>query len=153
MDETDRARLTFPMGPLSFGFDEFVGAPAQRARVPHLGHRGRLRRRPPVCPHDAAALVVDNLGAHRPLQRPPGRRGSARSPSARPTRRATSPLRLSADGVELGAGEPGAQPDLELPAEAFCRLVYGRLDPDHTPAFTGDARGCWTTLRAVFPGP
>ena len=50
------------------------------------------------------------------------------------------------------AGEPGQAPDLELPAEAFSRLVYGRLDPDHTPAFTGDA-ALLDTLRAVFPGP
>ena len=37
-----------------------------------------------------------------------------------------------------------------LPAEAFSRLVYGRLDPDHTPAFTGDA-ALLDTLRRVFP--
>ena len=61
-------------------------------------------------------------------------------------------LRLSADGVELGPGEPGLAPDLELPAEALCRLVYGRLDPDHTPAFTGDGE-LLDSLRAVFPGP
>ena len=60
-------------------------------------------------------------------------------------------LRFSADGVELRAGEPGQQPDLELPAEAFARLVYGRLDAAHTPAFTGDA-ALLDSLRAVFPG-
>jgi hypothetical protein len=61
-------------------------------------------------------------------------------------------LRLSTDGVAVGAGEPGQQPDLELPAEAFCRLVYGRLDPDHTPPFRGDD-ALLNGLRAVFPGP
>ena len=61
-------------------------------------------------------------------------------------------LVLSADGVELAPGEPGQASDLELPAEGLCRLVYGRLDPDHTPAFTGDA-ALLDTLRAVFPGP
>jgi hypothetical protein len=54
--------------------------------------------------------------------------------------------------VELTAGEPGQSPDLELPAEALSRLVYGRLDPDHTPAVTGDAT-LLAELRAVFPGP
>jgi hypothetical protein len=39
-----------------------------------------------------------------------------------------------------------------LPAEAFCRLVYGRLDPDHTPPFSGDA-ALLDALRSVFPGP
>ncbi len=47
-----------------------------------------------------------------------------------------------------GSGEP----DLVLPAEALCRLVYGRLDPDHTPAFTGDGKAL-DALRQVFPGP
>jgi hypothetical protein len=41
-------------------------------------------------------------------------------------------------------------PDLELPAEAFIRLVYGRLDPDHTPAVTGPAD--LNELRRAFPG-
>jgi hypothetical protein len=38
-----------------------------------------------------------------------------------------------------------------LPAEAFVRLVYGRLDPDHTPPVEtgGDELDA---LRKVFPG-
>ena len=41
---------------------------------------------------------------------------------------------------------------LSLPAEAFIRLVYGRLDPDHTPASV-DARGVdLDLLRRTFPG-
>ena len=43
-----------------------------------------------------------------------------------------------------------AEPDLELPAEALVRLVYGRLDPDHTPAVRGGAD--LDVLRGVFPG-
>jgi hypothetical protein len=42
---------------------------------------------------------------------------------------------------------------LELPAAAFIRLVYGRLDPDHTPRDVrteGDAD--LDGLRKVFPG-
>jgi uncharacterized protein (TIGR03083 family) len=39
---------------------------------------------------------------------------------------------------------------LRLPAEAFLRLVYGRLDPAHTPSEVQDAR--LTVLREVFPG-
>lgn len=44
-----------------------------------------------------------------------------------------------------------ASADLRLPAEAFARLVYGRLDPDHTPP--GDHGSALDTLRRVFPGP
>lgn len=42
-------------------------------------------------------------------------------------------------------------PDLRLPAEAFIRLVYGRLDPAHTPPIeTGEP--ALDQLRPVFPG-
>jgi uncharacterized protein (TIGR03083 family) len=45
-----------------------------------------------------------------------------------------------------------AAADLTLPAEAFIRLVYGRLDPAHTPsAVTGDT-GRLADLRKAFPG-
>lgn len=54
---------------------------------------------------------------------------------------------------EVGLTEiPGPQPDpLQLPAEAFVRLVYGRLDPGHTPAGVGDDPRL-PVLRSVFPG-
>ena len=82
MNAADRDRLTFSMGPLTVDFDEFVGAAPQRARVPHLGHRGRLRRaRPP--PARCRAVVVDNLGLiARFTGRPTGddaRRSSSRT--------------------------------------------------------------------------
>jgi Mycothiol maleylpyruvate isomerase N-terminal domain len=42
--------------------------------------------------------------------------------------------------------------ELSLPAEAFIRLVYGRLDPDHTPAATSVSGLTLDDLRRVFPG-
>lgn len=45
--------------------------------------------------------------------------------------------------------EAGPDP-LVLPAEALIRLVYGRLDPEHTPADVDDSR--LATLRTAFPG-
>jgi uncharacterized protein (TIGR03083 family) len=64
-------------------------------------------------------------------------------------------LALGSDGVVLTPGLPGdadaeAGPDVELPAEAFVRLVYGRLDPDHTPPGTSEAH--LDELRRTFPG-
>jgi hypothetical protein len=48
------------------------------------------------------------------------------------------------------AGEQSL-PELRLPAEALVRLVYGRLDPAHTPAV--EARGVdIDELRRIFPG-
>jgi hypothetical protein len=40
--------------------------------------------------------------------------------------------------------------DLEIPAESFVRLVYGRLDPSHTPSVVGDHH--LDELRRNFPG-
>lgn len=45
--------------------------------------------------------------------------------------------------------DAGADP-LALPAEALVRLVYGRLDPEHTPTGVDDPR--LAHLRTVFPG-
>ena len=64
-----------------------------------------------------------------------------------------------ADKVSLGAwpgeGPAGATADgqIQLPAEALLRLVYGRLDPGHTPPveISGDP-GLLDRARAVFPG-
>jgi hypothetical protein len=39
-----------------------------------------------------------------------------------------------------------------LPAEAYCRLVYGRLDPEDTSTFSGDD-ALLDNARSVFPGP
>jgi uncharacterized protein (TIGR03083 family) len=54
--------------------------------------------------------------------------------------------------VELLRDQPRTGlPIVRLPAEAFIRLVFGRLDPKHTPA---DIEGVELLgrLRAVFPG-
>ncbi len=55
--------------------------------------------------------------------------------------------------VTLSAWVDGTEVDgvLELPAEALLRLLYGRLDPEHTPAYTAEGIDL-DRLRAVFPG-
>jgi len=146
----DRARLSFPMGPLSLGFDEYAALRLNEHAL-HTWDIEVVFDDDAHLPHDAAAVVVDNLGL---IARFTGRPiGEVRDVGVRTTDPAREfAVRLSADAVELGAGESGGEPDLVLPAEAFCRLVYGRLDADHTPAFTGD-EPVLDTLRAVFPGP
>lgn len=61
-------------------------------------------------------------------------------------------LEADADGPRLTPGTTDSVlATLELPAEAFLRLVYGRLDPEHTPAVEVDGVDL-DALRAVFPG-
>jgi uncharacterized protein (TIGR03083 family) len=58
-----------------------------------------------------------------------------------------------ADGVSLGEAPEAADGTLTLPAEAWLRLVSGRLRPEHTPAGV-EATGAvdLDALRRVFPG-
>jgi uncharacterized protein (TIGR03083 family) len=48
--------------------------------------------------------------------------------------------------------DTAANAQLALPAEAFVRLVYGRLDPDHTPVSVRATGVDLDLLRATFPG-
>lgn len=99
-------------------------------------------------PADAVVLLVDTLPdtaarAGRPV------------PAGEPVTVATTdPER--AYGITLDPRvtlTPGAtgEPQLRLPAEAFVRLVAGRMDPDHTPAGVAES-DVLTRLRAAFPG-
>jgi uncharacterized protein (TIGR03083 family) len=103
-------------------------------------------------PDAAAALIVDNL---------PGLVG--RAGKAMPNPRSvhvTTPhrnfvLEPADDGVRLApaSSEPGeGSAQLRLPSEAFVRLVYGRLDAEHTPASVEVEGVDLADLRATFPG-
>ena len=87
-----------------------------------------------VIPADAAAVIVDNLGLIA------GFSGRAIGSTDKCVHvRTSEPVRdfaltLGADAVSLTPCADPHAPDLELPADALIRLVYGRLDPDHTPA-------------------
>jgi MDMPI C-terminal domain len=64
-------------------------------------------------------------------------------------------LRLSVgDVVTLSpAGAEGrAAAEVRMPAESVIRLVYGRLDPDHTPKTVSTVGVELDTLRVLFPG-
>jgi uncharacterized protein (TIGR03083 family) len=148
--DAERARASFSMGPLSLDFDGFV---AMRLNE-HAFHTWDVEvvfHDDARLPDSAAAVVVDNLELiTRFTGRPIGHDRTIAIRTTDPERHLA--LRLTPDAVVLSAGAAGQEPDVELPAEAFSRLVYGRLDPGHTPAFTGDA-ALLDELRAVFPGP
>lgn len=61
-------------------------------------------------------------------------------------------LRVGDGKVTLGLADEEAAARLETPAAAFVRLVYGRLDPDHTPADVVASGVELDELRALFPG-
>lgn len=100
---------------------------------------------------EAVALLIDTLG---PLVsragQPQGRAFRLRVRMHAPER--TFSVRV-AEAVDLTEGADGpADGELRLPAEAFLRLVYGRLDPAHTPAVDLSGLVTLDDLRRVFPG-
>ena len=147
--DEEKAAFSFSMGPMTLDFPTFVGMRLNE----HVFHTWDVEvalQGTPGLPADAVPFVVDNLDMiARFTARPTGATRTIAVRTTDPSRDVT--VTLTNDGVEY-AGSGTGEPDLVLPAEALCRLVYGRLDPDHTPAFTGDAEALGV-LRQVFPGP
>jgi uncharacterized protein (TIGR03083 family) len=100
-----------------------------------------------VVPADAVELLVDTLPQTAARAGQPAGKGNAVSiETAAPGR-----TFVVTTGPDV-ALTPGSGPaELRLPAEALVRLVYGRLDPDHTPPAVKDEE-ILAELRRVFPG-
>jgi uncharacterized protein (TIGR03083 family) len=98
---------------------------------------------------DAVELLVDTLERTAGRAKADGTKRRIHVVTSSPERQLTLE---TGDSVKLVAFEPDDyEAELELPAEALLRLVYGRLDPAHTPPL--EARGVdLDELRAVFPG-
>jgi uncharacterized protein (TIGR03083 family) len=98
---------------------------------------------------DAVELLVDTLERVAGRAKADGKKRRVDVSTSSPERHFTLE---TGDSVQLVAFEPDEyEAELRLPAEAFLRLLYGRLDPAHTPPV--EARGVdLDELRAVFPG-
>jgi uncharacterized protein (TIGR03083 family) len=106
---------------------------------------------------DAIALIIDGL---------PLLVARVGKPSREPQRvqvSTTNPdreflLDLTTDGARLEPADVEAHSEAEatarlrLPGEAFVRLMYGRLDPDHTPTSVEPDGVELNTVRACFIG-
>jgi uncharacterized protein (TIGR03083 family) len=99
---------------------------------------------------DAVNLVIDALGpvaarSGKPAGRPLAVHLTTTGPDREFTIEATDSVRLAPAEAVRGL------PRLRLPAEALIRLVYGRLDPAHTPTVEASEVGL-DELRQIFPG-
>jgi uncharacterized protein (TIGR03083 family) len=144
----ERNTFTSAMGPMTLGFEQFVGMRLNEHAF-HTWDIEVVADPQATLPNQVAALVVDNLDLVAQFTAKPT------SDTATITVATTEPERgftieLRSDTVTFHTGSV-ADADLELPAEALARLVYGRLDPAQTPA--GDHDAALDTLRRVFPGP
>jgi uncharacterized protein (TIGR03083 family) len=149
--EEERGAFSLDLGPLDLDWDAFLGLRLNEA----LLHEWDV-----AVTFDAAATlggdgvehVVDNLAMVA------GWTAKATGTPRVVTVETTEPDRgftidIGDEAVTFTSGVSAGVTTLVMPAEAFVRLVYGRLDADHTPAsVSGDVEEL-DQLRAVFPGP
>jgi len=145
----DQDTMRFAMGPMELDLLTFLGMRLNEHSL-HAWDVAVTFDAGATLPDDEAALIVDTLPMMaRFAGKPTGIERDLSIRTVAPDR--TFALALRPDGVTLSSGDPVDEPDVVLPAEALIRLVYGRLDPDHTPAGVVGA-GHLDELRQVFPG-
>jgi uncharacterized protein (TIGR03083 family) len=144
----DAATLRFAMGPMELDLVTFLGLRLNEHSL-HTWDIAVTFDPSATVPADEAALVVDTLGMMARFAGKPT--GADRDI----TLRTTAPARqfqigLRPDGVALAPHDQVDEPDLELPTDALVRLVFGRLDPDHSPVVANQTD--LDELRRAFPG-
>ena len=145
-----RERFQMALGPLTLDF-----AGALRIRInEHVLHTWDIavtfdpRATLPVDALDVVLHGVPLIAAF--TGKPTGSTKEVRVHTTGPERQFV--VGLSSSGVAVGPWQGAlGDPDLVLPTEALIRLVYGRLDADHTPPFEG-APETLDELRRAFPG-
>jgi uncharacterized protein (TIGR03083 family) len=147
----DRARFKSAMGPFELDWNAFVGMRLNE----HLLHEWDVAvTLDPTVPlaSDGTEVVVDNLDLiARFTAKPKGDPRTVTLATADPVR--TFAVAIEPEQVSFSSIEPGDESDFSMPAESLIRLVYGRLDPDHSPPSVLGERDLLDQLRAVFPGP
>jgi uncharacterized protein (TIGR03083 family) len=148
-DNEQRAAFHLAFGPIDLDFDGYVGL--------RLGEHA-LHAWDVVVVLDPSAtllpssvdILIDALGRVAGFSgKPTGNEQTVHVSTSAPSRGFT--LAIGTDSLELTPSDLVAAPDLELPSEAFIRLVYGRLDPAHTSAVSGSPN-LLDELRTAFPG-
>ena len=154
LSDTERARLLYSVAPgLTVDFAGLVQLRLNEHAL-HTWDVEVVLDPNATIPVDAASLVVDNLAMMVGWSgKPTGVEHEVQVHTVDPARDFT--LVLGAAAVSLAASPPASMSNrvvvnLELPAEALIRLVYGRLDPQHSPPVRGDAD--LDELRRAFPG-
>ena len=149
LDPDQRAGLRLQM----FGMDLDLTALARMRVSEHTVHTWdvavALDPSATVAP-EAVGLLIDTVGqlAARSAK-PDGKQRRLLVSTSDPER---DFVLETGDAVSLTESDGGQRlPELRLPAEAFVRLVYGRLGPHHTPPVEADGVDL-DELRQLFPG-
>jgi uncharacterized protein (TIGR03083 family) len=149
--DDQRAQYMVSLGPLSVDFATYVGLRLNEHAL-HTWDIEVARQPAATLAPDATAAMIDNLEMiARYTAKPTGTSDIVRIHTVDPDRHFA--ISLAPDAATFAPSDDAtSDADVELPAEALIRLVYGRLDADHTPTtITGSNR--LDDLRQVFPGP
>lgn len=147
-DEQQRIDLLFVMGPFTFDFDGVVGLRLSE-HVLHTWDIEVATDARATLASPAASAILDSIQfIVARSAKPTGEERVVTIRTLEPVR--DFELVFAKDSVDLIEAPHEGPADLELPAEAFVRLIYGRLDAEHTPSsVTGEVLD---DLRSVFPG-
>ena len=146
LTDEERDGFSFSMGPMTLDLAGFVGLRLNEHALHTWDVEVALDPAATVLPA-ATEVVIDHLGMIVGFSaKPTGVEHAVHVHATDPTRDIT--VAFGAESVALEEGTGGSV-DLELPAEAFVRLIYGRLDPDHTPVAESPVLD---ELRLAFPG-
>lgn len=148
LSDDERAAFKFPLGPYEFDLAAAVGLRLNE-HVLHTWDIDVVFDPTMTLPDGAAEVVIDNLAMII------GWAGKTDGTEREIVIKTTAPSRTfslkgGAERLSLEPAGDGAAAAVEMPAEAFIRLVYGRLDPDHTP--DGVESPELDELRTMFPG-
>jgi uncharacterized protein (TIGR03083 family) len=147
----ERSTVSVSLGPISLEWDQFI-----RTRLnEHLLHEWdvavTLDPAASLAP-DGVAVVIDNLeliGRYTSIPIAPER--TITIATTEPSR--SFAVTIATQNVVFAPSDGAVDATLTMPAEAFIRLVYGRLDPEHTPSSVQGDTDALEQLRQVFPGP
>jgi uncharacterized protein (TIGR03083 family) len=145
----ERETFHFNLGPLEIDFAAAVGLRLNE-HVLHVWDIEEAFNKSATLQRDAVPFLVDNLElVIKFTSKTTGSGDVLRIRTTEPQRELV--LTLGEENVTLEEGEKSDDAhDLEMPAESFVRLLYGRLDAEHTPAAAASEH--LTNLRLVFPG-
>lgn len=165
LTHTDLGSVRFPMFGTEMGPDQLIGMRLSEHAV-HTWDVVVMTEPAATLAADAVEAIMEGLGLMAGVAGKPGR---IRVEATVTTSAPDATLLLSVSDVvqlvpaggaeaevaqaETGPADTGpATADVHMPAEALIRLVYGRLDPAHTPASVVADGVDLNALRTVFPG-
>jgi uncharacterized protein (TIGR03083 family) len=149
MTPDERGAFTFNLGPMVLDFTAAIGLRLNE-HVLHVWDIEEAFNKGATLQGDAVSFMVDNLElVMKFTSKTTGSGDVLRIRTTEPQRELV--MTLGTEGVTLEEGKKSDDPlHIEMPAEAFVRLLYGRLDAAHTPAAAESEH--LASLRLVFPG-